>query len=290
MLCLACNDGKEKRRNLGKFVFLGCYESLVRNCWVCGAAVRGGAGGAVFQAGAAAVLSHQAAGRLPLQLRSARRGALDKGLRRHPPARPALPCRLGPGLIFYLHGNAGALDSWGDAATLYTRLGYSVFMLDYRGYGKSGGTISSQEQFLSDVQTAYQQLLPEFPEERTIVLGYSLGTGAAAWLAAQQNPRLLLLQAPYFSMRATARQHYPFVPGFIVRYPLGTDAVLPQVKCPIVIFHGEHDEVIDYQTTMQLKALLKPQDQFITLAGAGHNGMTSNPEYQAHIRRILGGQ
>ncbi|PJJ52995.1 alpha/beta hydrolase [Hymenobacter chitinivorans] len=198
------------------------------------------------------------------------------------------PADSARGLIFYLHGNAGALDSWGEAASLYTRLGYSVFMLDYRGYGKSGGTISSQEQFLGDVQTAYQQLLPEFAEERTIILGYSLGTGAAAWLAAQHHPRLLILQAPYFSMRATARQHYPYVPGFIVRYPLGTDAVLPQVKCPIVIFHGEHDEVIDYQTTMQLKALLKPQDQFITLPGAGHNGMTSNPDYQAGIRRILG--
>lgn len=198
------------------------------------------------------------------------------------------PADSSRGLVFYLHGNAGALDSWGEAAMLYTRLGYSVFMLDYRGYGKSGGTISSQEQFLSDVQTAYHQLLPEFPEAQTVILGYSLGTGAAAWLAARQHPRLLILQAPYFSMRATARQHYPFVPGFIVRYPLGTDAVLPQVKCPIVIFHGEHDEVIDYQTTMQLKALLKLQDQFITLAGAGHNGMTSNPDYQVAIRRILG--
>ncbi|UOQ53909.1 alpha/beta hydrolase [Hymenobacter cellulosivorans] len=208
------------------------------------------------------------------------------GTRLHGLLFPAASAR---GLVFYLHGNAGALDSWGDAASLYTQLGYSVFMLDYRGYGKSAGTISSQEQFLSDVQTAYQQLLPEFAEERTVILGYSLGTGAAAWLAAQHNPRLLILQAPYFSMRATARQHYPFVPGFIVRYPLGTDAVLPKVKCPIVIFHGEHDEVIDYQTTLQLKALLKPQDQFITLAGAGHNGMTSNPEYQAGIRRILSG-
>ncbi|MCB2406536.1 alpha/beta hydrolase [Hymenobacter lucidus] len=192
------------------------------------------------------------------------------------------------GIIFYLHGNAGALDSWGDAATLYTRLGYSVFMLDYRGYGKSGGSISSQEQFLSDVQVAYRQLLTQFTEEQIIILGYSLGTGAAAWLAAQQHPRLLLLQAPYFSMRATARQHYPWVPGFIVRYPLGTDAVLPRVKCPVVIFHGEHDEVIDYQTTLRLKALLKPQDQFITLAGAGHNGMTSNPDYQRAVQEILG--
>lgn len=47
------------------------------------------------------------------------------------------------GIILYLHGNGGSLDSWGWVARVYTDLHYDVFMLDYRGYGKSGGTISS---------------------------------------------------------------------------------------------------------------------------------------------------
>jgi len=97
------------------------------------------------------------------------------------------------GLIFYLHGNGGALDSWGEVAATYTRMGYSVFLLDYRGYGKSGGRISSQAQLLADVDTAYQQLTREFPEAQTVLIGYSLGTGAAAWLAARNHPRLLVL-------------------------------------------------------------------------------------------------
>ena len=49
------------------------------------------------------------------------------------------------GLIFYLHGNAGALDSWGEVAEEYTKLNYDIFILDYRGYGKSEGSISSSE-------------------------------------------------------------------------------------------------------------------------------------------------
>ncbi|MDU0369878.1 alpha/beta hydrolase [Hymenobacter endophyticus] len=193
------------------------------------------------------------------------------------------------GLIFYLHGNGGALDSWGEVAATYTRLGYSVFLLDYRGYGKSEGRISSQAQLLADVDTAYQQLTREFPENRTVLLGYSLGTGPAAWLAARHRPQLLVLQAPYASMRAMARQHYPWVPSFIVRYPLATDEVLPQVQVPIVIFHGNQDEVISPQSTQRLERSLKPQDQFITLPGAGHNGMTYNPAYQQAMRRILAG-
>ncbi|WP_139925267.1 alpha/beta hydrolase [Hymenobacter sp. DG01] len=191
------------------------------------------------------------------------------------------------GLIFYLHGNGGALDSWGEVAPIYTRMGYDVFLLDYRGYGKSEGRITSQAQLLADVEAAYQQIGAHYSENQTVILGYSLGTGAAAWLAAQHHPKQLILQAPYPSMRAMARQHYPWVPGFIVRYPLHTDQVLPRMQAPIVIFHGDQDEVISCESALKLKTLLKPQDQFITLRGAGHNGMTDNPDYLAVIQEVL---
>ncbi len=191
------------------------------------------------------------------------------------------------GLVFYLHGNGGALDSWGEAAETYVQLGYDVFMLDYRGYGKSGGRISSQAQLLADVQAAYQQLLPQYPESRTVVLGYSLGTGLATWLAARQHPRLLILQAPYFSMRDMAARNYPFVPGFLLRYPLPTNELLGRVTAPVVLFHGDRDAVIDHQASLRLQALLKPGDQVIILPGAGHNGLTSNPEYRRELARLL---
>jgi alpha-beta hydrolase superfamily lysophospholipase len=191
------------------------------------------------------------------------------------------------GLIFYLHGNGGALDSWGDVAATYTALHYDVFLLDYRGYGKSGGTITSQAQMLDDVEVAYRQLLPEYPESRTVILGYSLGTGAATWLAARHQPKLLILQAPYFSMRDMARQLYPFVPGFVLRYPMPTNELIGQVKAPIVLFHGDHDEVITHNSTLRLKGLLKPNDQLIILPGARHNGMTDNPNYRQALVRLL---
>ena len=191
------------------------------------------------------------------------------------------------GLIFYLHGNGGALDSWGDVAATYTALGYDVFLPDYRGYGKSGGTITNQAQLLADVDAVYRQLLPEYPENCTVVLGYSLGTGPATWLAAHHHPRLLILQAPYFSMRDMAARLYPFVPSFVLRYPMTTNELIGRVSAPIVLFHGDHDEVIDYRSALRLRALLKPTDTLIVLPGARHNGMTNNPDYQRELARRL---
>lgn len=60
------------------------------------------------------------------------------------------------GLVFYLHGNAGALNSWGEVAKRYTDLYYDVFILDYPGYGKSDGSIKGQEQLFETIQTAYK--------------------------------------------------------------------------------------------------------------------------------------
>ena len=104
------------------------------------------------------------------------------------------------GLIFYLHGNAGSLQSWGNISKTYTDLGYDLFILDYRGFGKSEGAISSQDQMCGDAQSAYYIMKSRYSEDNIIVLGYSIGTGIATKLAAKNNPRLLILQSPYFSL------------------------------------------------------------------------------------------
>src|SRR5688500_14779823 len=112
------------------------------------------------------------------------------------------------GLIFYLHGNAGSLDGWGGVAETYTRLQYDVFLLDYRGYGKSEGNIESEAQLFQDAQTAYNEILKRYEEEKIVVLGYSIGTGIATRLASANRPRLLILQAPYFSLTDVMKQTF----------------------------------------------------------------------------------
>jgi uncharacterized protein len=191
------------------------------------------------------------------------------------------------GLVFYLHGNAGALDSWGEVARTYTALHYDVFLLDYRGYGKSEGTIRSQRQLFADVQAAYNQLKGRYPEERIVVLGYSLGSGPAAQLAATNRPRLLILQAPFYSMTDLARHLYPHIPSFILKYRLQTAEYLENCPVPVVLFHGDRDEVVYYGSSVKLQKVLKPTDTLITLHGQGHNGMTDNPAYLQALAHLL---
>lgn len=191
------------------------------------------------------------------------------------------------GVIFYLHGNGGSLSSWGDVAKTYTDLHYDVFMLDYRGYGKSEGSIDGQTQFFQDIQTAYNKLKSKYAEDKIIVLGYSIGTGLAAKIASTNNPTLLILQAPYYSLTDMMRHTYPIIPTFILKYKFETNDYIKNCKMPIVIFHGNKDEVIYYGSSLKLKEEFKKHDTLITLNGQGHNGITENPDYKMEIRKIL---
>ncbi len=191
------------------------------------------------------------------------------------------------GLTFYFPGNAGSLQSWGEVAKTYTELNYDVFILDYRGSGKSEGSINSQEQLFRDSQNAYDKMKERYNEDKIIVLGYSIGTGLATKVSSENNPKLLILQAPYYSLTDVMKYHYPIIPAFILKYKLQTYKYIKACKMPVVIFHGKQDEVIYYNSSIKLRQLIKATDTLITLNGQGHNGMTDNQEYRCEIKKLL---
>ena len=193
------------------------------------------------------------------------------------------------GVVFYLHGNGGALNTWGDIAPLYTAAGYDLFILDYRGYGKSEGKITGEQQLFNDVQTAYTDIAALYPENKIVIQGYSIGTCPAAMLAAHNHPQMLILQAPYYSMTDLMKKTYPFLPAFLLNYPLNTDAFVKQTKAPIVIFHGDADHLIYYGASLKLKQDLKPGDTLIVLKGQGHFAFPKNEEYVSDLKKILAG-
>ncbi len=191
------------------------------------------------------------------------------------------------GLIFYLHGNAGSLSGWGNVSTAYTTLHYDVFIFDYRGYGKSEGKISSQNQLLQDNQMVYDALKKKYQEQDMIILGYSIGTGLASKLAADNNPRKLILQAPYYSLTDMMQQRLPLIPTFILKYKFATNEYLKNCKMPITIFHGDRDQVIHNDASLRLKEQFKDKIKLVILKGQGHNGMTDNKNYIQELTKVL---
>jgi uncharacterized protein len=191
------------------------------------------------------------------------------------------------GVIFYLHGNGGCLADWAMVAPFYVNQGYDVFMIDYRGYGKSQGTIESEGQLYNDIDKAYAFLKSRYEEQKILVLGYSLGTGLASYVASHNKPKMLILQAPYYSMTDMVAVHYPYVPSFLLKYKLDTHAYLQKCSMPVIIFHGDKDNVIPYDSSVRLSKSMKKEDRFITLSGQGHQGMTDNDEYQKVMIEML---
>lgn len=189
------------------------------------------------------------------------------------------------GLLFYLHGNANSAQEWGEIAVHYAGTGFDLFIADYRGYGKSGGKIRSQDQFFEDAGRFYDELVTQY--ETMVVIGYSVGTAPAAWLGANRNPAKIILKAPFSNLMDIKRRHYPLLPSFLMMYTFPTDEFLAKTTAPITIFHGDNDSIIPIESSAQLKPILKPDDQYITLAGQTHAGMNWNPDYQDALRAIL---
>lgn len=191
------------------------------------------------------------------------------------------------GLIFYLHGNAGSLQNWGEKAADFMDNGYDVLMWDYRSYGKSTGKIKRERMLHKDARRLYELMLKEYHEEQVIIYGASLGTGIATRLASENAPKKLLLETPYFNFYNVAKFHYPYLPNSVLlKYHLNTQKFIQKVKCPIYLFHGTSDQTVPYENSEKLEAL-SPNIKLITLENGLHNNLNTFNLYHTELREIL---
>jgi len=188
--------------------------------------------------------------------------------------------------VFFLHGNAGNLQGWFDDLDFYRRANFDLFMIDYRGYGKSSGRIESEAQLHADARAAWDVVAPEYVGRKRVLLGRSLGSGLAVPLALQVQPELTVLVSPYSSMRAMAAELYPWVPSKLLRYPLATDESIARLRSPVLLLHGELDELIAPHHSRTLKRLF-PTAQLHIVKGAGHNDIQQFDGYHAALRAAL---
>lgn len=191
------------------------------------------------------------------------------------------------GIVFYLKGNSRSIKGWGKFAVDFTRLGFDVVMMDYRGFGKSTGK-RTEKNMKDDLQRVYDILKNKVDEKYIIVYGRSMGSGFAAKLASNNNPRMLVLESPYYSMRKMAKRYIPFMPAsLIVRFPLTTYKWIKYVKCPIKILHGTKDRLIPYKSSLSLSNINPKLTRLYSVIGGGHNNLHTFEEYHRMMEEIL---
>ena len=196
---------------------------------------------------------------------------------------------LNPGrdkALVYFGGNAEQI-TWNRDTFEDVFRDYSVYLVNYRGYGYSGGKPSEVALF-ADAVAIYDQIAPRHGE--ITALGRSLGSGVAVYLATQRPLRRLILLTPYDSITAVARRAYPIFPvNWLLWDRFDSAARAAQVRVPVLIVAAERDRVVPSAHARALqRELVNAPVSFVTIRGAAHNDVSDYPEYREAIREFIG--
>ena len=192
------------------------------------------------------------------------------------------------GILLYFHGNKGNLKRWGTIVLPYTNYNYDVFVIDYRGYGKSNG-MRSEKMMYDDSQVAYEYLKKRFNENKIVVYGRSIGATFATFVAAQNNPKHLVLEAPFYSLISTMRsQFWPVPYDLLLKYKFQSFELIPKVTAPTIIFHGDKDSLIPIEFGKKLYEASNTEiAEFIILKDGTHHNLTTFESYKEKLETIL---
>ncbi|MCC6139959.1 MAG: alpha/beta hydrolase [Nitrospira sp.] len=195
--------------------------------------------------------------------------------------------RADAGVLLWCHGNAGSVIHRLDNLRELYRLGLSIFLFDYRGYGRSQGK-PSEEGLYRDAISAYDYLtrVRQIRSERMVVFGRSLGAAVATDLVSQKPVAGLILESPFPSIAAVAQHHYGGMP---VHWLLGAEFKLidrlPQLSLPTLVIHGDRDDIIPIAFGRQVFEAAKPPKWWYPIVGADHNN-TYQVGGSAYFRRF----
>ena len=193
-----------------------------------------------------------------------------------------------PTTLLYSHGNGGNIgDRVSIARLLVDQLGVGVFMYDYRGYGRSEGA-PSEAGLVSDAVGARAALVREgIRPEHLVYFGRSLGSAVTVDLALAHPPRGVVLEAPFTSVRAMANGVLPGA-GYLFRTRWDSLAKIGRLRAPLLVIHGEADEVVPFAQGRALFEAAPEPKTFVTLRGSRHYDLeVAWTDYWAAWRRFL---
>lgn len=187
-------------------------------------------------------------------------------------------------LVLYFGGNAEEV-SWMIPRVRREAPQAGWLLVDYRGYGSSGGS-PSQKALVSDALLWHDYATKR--STRLFVLGRSLGSGTAVPLAAERPVQGVILIAPFDSLVALGRRHYPFLPvRWMLKHPFDSVALAPSIAAPLLCVVAERDEIIPVVHSQRLYEAWGGAKRWVMLPGAGHNNTDDAPELWSAIRGFL---
>ena len=186
------------------------------------------------------------------------------------------------GLVFYYGGNAeDVVSSIIDYIMIKDR---ALIFFNYRGYGKSTGK-PSQESLFNDADLILKKCINQYEVDDITLIGRSLGSGVACYLASENKVSRLILVTPYDSILKVAGGHYPFLPvSLLLKHPFRSDIYIQKVNVPILVFIAGRDRVIPNERSEALLKHMKVKPQVVFLEKSDHNNVTQPPEFRKTIK------
>jgi fermentation-respiration switch protein FrsA (DUF1100 family) len=192
--------------------------------------------------------------------------------------------------LLWFHGNAGNISHrLHNLQQMHRRLGLNVFIFDYRQYGRSQGKVSEKGTYLdasAALQTLHQRLA--LNPQSIMLFGRSLGSAVAVDLARRAPCRALILESPFTSVPDMAARALPLLPiGRLLRTRYNSLRKIAQVTVPVLILHGDRDEVVPFEQGQRLFTAANEPKTFYTIPRAGHNDtymVGGEPYWQAWER------
>lgn len=182
-----------------------------------------------------------------------------------------------PGLpvLLFFHGNGGNLSDNLDYLALLNKRGFSVFIFDYRGYGKSGGQPLQEEDLYNDARGALSYLEGlGWQRERIIYFGQSMGSSVALQLALEAPPAGLVMESSFTRMSDIIRYTSPFgyysIGWWGINLAFDNVAKIGKLEVPLLLIHGDRDHVVPVEMTQRLFELAHEPKRLFIIKGGGH--------------------
>ncbi|MEE9249489.1 MAG: alpha/beta hydrolase [Dehalococcoidia bacterium] len=204
----------------------------------------------------------------------------------------------GGGTITFLwfHGNAGNISHRVDHIKLiHQQLEVSIFIFDYRGYGRSEGKPSEKGTYLdAEAALEYLRSRPDAdPKDKLVLFGQSLGSGVAVETASRHKVGGLILESPFTSIRGMARKAYPYLPSgllvHLVEARYDSFSKIQNIDSPLLVVHGDRDELVPIEMGQELFGAADEPKVLYTVAGARHNDiyLVGGDGYVEALRRFM---